>query len=288
MTLFAILICVVLQRYFGLSGIVHSTPWVGSYTRSMHSLFGKSSIGTGLGGLALVVLPLVIIVALIDFFLHGWFFNFFSFVFGAIILFYCLDVRNFPEQLKNFFNAYQQRSEQAAFRYGTEFLGDDSAQDLVVLTRAITLKIFHHADHYIFSVLFWYVVLGPTGAILYFTIHYLARKQKADESLAGLTKAASQVQALLDWIPVRLLGFTYALVGHFGYAFAYWWKHVTDGLDKTEEFSYGAGLSALELDDSDIAYADIEENQMALALIDRAIVLWIVVVAVFTLGAWIS
>lgn len=279
MTLFAILICLFLQRYLGW-GKEKQLVWLDNYTQTASSFWGKLGLKNSIALLAALLLPLIIIVAGISYLLCGVWFNILGFLFSVLILFFCLHANNLKDQLANYFNAYEQGDQQAAFRYGSAFLGAEAVDDSVNLYRAITRRIFIQADRYVFSVLFWYILAGSVGAVTYALVTYLAANDRI--------KTAEWLQALLDWIPVRITGFSYALAGHFAFAFSYWCKHVLSGLAKTREFAFGSGMAALELENSDAALADAEENRLALSLVDRTIVLWIVVLALFTLVAWIS
>jgi Membrane protein required for beta-lactamase induction len=72
-----------------------------------------------------------------------------------------------------------------------------------------------------FGVLFWFAVLGPTGALLYWflVISNNSVFVKDDASLHG---AFAKLHALAAWIPARITGFIYALVGNFGPGFRCW------------------------------------------------------------------
>jgi len=305
MTLFAILICLFLQRYLGWGKEKHLS-WLDNYTQTASGFWVKLGLKNVIG--LVVLLPLVLIVAGINYLLSGLWFSTLEFLFSTFILFYCLNAHNIKDELMSYFNAYDQGDQQAAFRYGSVFLDTDNSaveeaslqsgveelshqsNDTVSLCRAITRRIFIQSDWYVFSILFWYILTGAVGVVIYSLITYLAvsgLKQKTNLP-KSCVKVAVWLQALLDWVPVRITGFSYALAGHFAYAFTYWCKNFVSGLDKTREFAFGSGLAALELEKSDAALADVEENRMALNLVDRTIVLWIVVLALFTLVAWIS
>jgi len=79
---------------------------------------------------------------------------------------------------------------------------------------------------YVFAVVFWYVLLpGPSGAILYRLSSFLSRRWSGsgDAELAVFGSFAAQVFRLLDWVPARLTGIAFAVVGDFEDA-AYCWR----------------------------------------------------------------
>jgi membrane protein required for beta-lactamase induction len=86
---------------------------------------------------------------------------------------------------------------------------------------------------------------------------------------------------------VRLLALSYALVGHFTTAFSYLRKNFSNGFQRSMHFAIDVGFAALNLEHPDVIHADKEENEAALLLVDRALLLWIVILAIFTLGGWL-
>ena len=70
---------------------------------------------------------------------------------------------------------------------------------------------YRYFEHY-FVVLFWFILAGPAGALLY----RLAQLHCDDEMDRGrIAAAARRFLWLMEWVPVRILGFTLAIVGNF-------------------------------------------------------------------------
>jgi len=62
-----------------------------------------------------------------------------------------------------------------------------------------------------FAVIFWYFVLGPGAALAYRLLALTA-----DNSHQPALKArAEQLRHIMDWLPVRVLAVSFALVGNF-------------------------------------------------------------------------
>ena len=79
---------------------------------------------------------------------------------------------------------------------------------------------------HVFAVVFWFVLLpGPIGAILYRMSSFLHQRwaDRGDTELAEFGSFAGQVFRLLDWVPARLTGIAFAVVGDFEDA-AYCWR----------------------------------------------------------------
>ncbi|WP_426140129.1 regulatory signaling modulator protein AmpE [Pseudomonas sp. DWP3-1-2] len=62
-----------------------------------------------------------------------------------------------------------------------------------------------------FAVIFWYFLLGPVAALAYRLLALAAEHGKG----APLRDAAGQLRHAFDWVPVRLLAASFALVGNF-------------------------------------------------------------------------
>lgn len=278
MSLIIILICIAVQRYLDPS-FFRKENWLARYAQGLNNLFYKIHLKNSVWNILFLILPIVIVVAAISYLLYDHFYNLFYFIFNIFILFLCLDARNMHRQLSPYFVAHENNDHQSIYHYATEFMGCSPSEDRVNLIREVTRTIFVKAELYVFSVLFWYILLGPTGAVLYALLRYLAN--------SAVYKAASEyLLALMDYIPVRLTALAYALVGHFAFCLSHCKQLFLSGIRSTRELTWAAGIAALELEPSDVSLADIEENKLALDLVDRAIVLWLLVIALLTIAAW--
>lgn len=286
MTLFLILICLGLQRQLGFDP-KHAHFGLNTYLRSVNQLCVKLHVNNALLAISALLLPPVIIIGLLEYLLQGIWFGSVDFLFQGIVLFFCLNACSIKNALTGYFKARQKEDEQAAFHYGLTFLGQTSAEDLVTLTRAITTRIFWHADVYLFSVLFWYIILGPVAVVLYAITRFLALPIDTPEK-SCFYALAQKIHAVLDWLPARFTALGYALAGHFGHAFIHIRRYLLAGLASSNDLPLRAGLAALERDKNDVALANAEENLAALDLVDRSLVIWIVAIALFTLAAWIA
>ena len=98
-----------------------------------------------------------------------------------------------------------------------------SAEEVARLTiEEALLASYRH----VFAVVFWFVLLpGPIGAILYRMSAFLHQRwaERSDHELAAFGSFAGQVFRLLDWVPARLTGIAFAVVGDFEDA-AYCWR----------------------------------------------------------------
>lgn len=121
----------------------------------------------------------------------------------------------------------------------------------------------------IFAPLFWYFVFGPVGLALYIIVATL-REQLPDQQYFVLT------HGVLDWVPIRLVGLTFALAGNFGAVFKVWMKDVFQNVSDNQNQVVTFGDSALAADSD------------AMSLVRRALLIWLVIMALITVGSWIG
>lgn len=98
-----------------------------------------------------------------------------------------------------------------------------SAEEVIRLTIEEALVASYQ---HVFAVAFWFVVLpGPSGAILFRLSSFLHRRWagSGDAERAAFSSFAAQAFRLLDWLPARLTGIAFAVVGDFEDA-AYCWR----------------------------------------------------------------
>lgn len=132
--------------------------------------------------------------------------------------------------------------------------------------------------------LFWFVVGGPWGPVLLVGYAFLrawqswlARRQDA------LARAQSGVDAILhwvDWIPVRLVGVAYALLGHGERALPAWFASLGDR--HTPQYQVLTRLAQYSLA-RDPHLDKVETPRVAVALAKKVSLVLVVVVALLTI-----
>lgn len=117
-----------------------------------------------------------------------------------------------------------------------------------------------------FGILFWFAVMGPFGAAMYW---YLAGNKKDND-----TSLVSKTHAIAAWVPARLTGFVYALVGNFVAGFGCWLRCVLVPTMNSSKVLIDCGQAAL----------DPQESQNEDALVFRAYIAWLIVSVLIVLG----
>ena len=142
----------------------------------------------------------------------------------------------------------------------------------------------------IIPVLFWFLLIGPAGALLYaLSTRYLDCLDLDDPEV----DLVEQVVYWMEWLPVRLSGLLLAFLGHFGRGFEYWLEIVVD--TRTSNAEHLAALANIAIDESDTATSDdiegfpksAEHNLIELqALMERTLYGWVGLAALATIIGW--
>lgn len=91
--------------------------------------------------------------------------------------------------------------------------GDAGGLGARELASAVIEQLLLHSHRQTFGVLFWFMLLGPAGAVLFRIASVLSlRWRGATPQFAG---AAAKAFHVLNWAPVRLTALTYAVAGNF-------------------------------------------------------------------------
>nr|MBL8456036.1 CobD/CbiB family protein [Zoogloeaceae bacterium] len=153
-----------------------------------------------------------------------------------------------------------------------------------------------------FGLVFWFVFLGPVGAVAYRVAGSLAHTQTAG---AGAFRDFSQrAFALIDWLPVRLTGLFFSVIGNFEDAIYCWRSQSMLWPDKASGILIASGAGALGVrlglpihtSDGVVSRpemgsghkADTDHMQGAAELVWRVLLLWLLLIALFGLAGLVG
>ncbi len=172
------------------------------------------------------------------------------------------------------------------------------------LTRVAMEKLLLCAHKQFFGVFFWFVLLGPAGAVLYRLAQILSQKWGAldHQEYGRFGMFPDAAFYFLDWIPLRLTAISFAVVGDFEDAIRCWQEQARQWVNKSQGIILAAGAGALGVrlgetlewsgppryrpdlglgDEADPDYLD-----SAVSLIWRAIALWLGLLLLLTIAKW--
>lgn len=156
------------------------------------------------------------------------------------------------------------------------------------------------ASHrHVFAVLLWFILLpGPCGAVLYRLTALLAERWREAHGQGEFFKFSQQAFAIIDWLPLRATAAAFAVVGDFEDAVYCWRTQAGQWADQGLGIVLASGAGALGVqlgmpmvesgevtDRAELGVgepADVDFMQSAVGLVWRAIVLWMLLL--FLLG----
>jgi AmpE protein len=267
MIIIVILLCLALNRFTPLGKWVRNYGWLDQYFEYHHKWLGTTPFGQGVLGLVMAIAPAVVIVAILQWILIYFTWGIAAFVFAAVVLLYALGVMPTIG------------AEGTAPKANKATTIEDAARHAgaAVATAKGKGSLLWQAQTNTFAVLFWFVVLGPAGAVLYRFSRLLSEHTYAEESLKIRNAALSWV-SYLDWIPVRLLGLCFVLAGRFESTFKIWWGQIITSPKNNETYLDACSHAALE--------SGQETPQRQWALYQRALLIFLVILTLLALAAW--
>lgn len=127
-----------------------------------------------------------------------------------LVVIYSLGRGDLLAALGPFRDAWRREDLQAAAHVAKRDL-DIEADDGEQLLERVQGHLLWQAYQSFFAVIFWYFVLGPVAALSY-RLLALAAEHSQNPDVA---ERAAQMRHAFDWVPVRLLAASFALVGNF-------------------------------------------------------------------------
>lgn len=197
-----------------------------------------------------------------------------------LVLIYSLGRGDAKAALGPYRDAWRRGDEQAARDVAARDLGLEADDPQALLVR-VQGHLLWQAYQGFFAVIFWYFVLGPLAALAYRLVALIA--EHAGQPAVQLQ--AARLRHVLDWLPVRVLAVSFALVGNFVAVMRVMLHELLNGQISAAHLVTKVGRIA---DDS----APQETSQRALAGLDslwdlllRSAVLWYAAFALWTVLA---
>jgi|GEM_PF-150768 len=275
----------------------------------------KWAAGIGIVVAALVAVAPVLMVAYL---LEGTLAEIPYFVFAVTVLLFCLGPRDLLDEGNDFCDAINvgdiARAKEVT-RNLVENCGENEG-----LAR-VDESIYVQANNRIFSVVFWFVILGPVGAWLFRATDLMRHRATCElprlshettqritaEPIDGASLGIFYLHGSLAWIPSRLLILGYMLAGSFDGAIvgfrAYYARsallvsYLSDDVLRFVGRGAAGELSISQSDDSDqlgdesdplFLSATAERAGAAVALVKRTLwLIWCPVLALLTLADWL-
>lgn len=292
MTLIIVVISLFLEWSLGRWQHLRRLGWFIAYRRRLFGLL-PPAWQDGLAGTLLALgVPVVAMLALQQ--VLDW--GLLELALGVLVLTYCLGPEAFNERVDAYLDACEAHDSAGAKQIAESLVGGPVSDEWRRQTRSVATAVLYEGNVRIFAVLFWFLLLGPAGALLYRTAAFFRRDARSLER-PELTGAADRVFGYLDWAPARLLSLSFFLAGSFDDALKGWRKVLAadqgDPLERNRLVVIMTGCGAMrhEVDD---AFEETDHGERydlywvrtARALVLRAVVIWVAVIALLTMAGW--
>ncbi len=249
----------------------------------------------GFIGICILLLPPLLGVSLIQHLLDESLFGIPGAIFACLILLYSFGPEDLDQQISLFVEARERGDKEASDLIARKLLHEDPPPRDPGYTQVVTESVLEQANSRIFAVIFWFLILGPVGALLYRLVTLLPQLDTSHKDL-DFFLASRQFIAFLDWAPARITAFTYAVAGSFEDALYGWRSYHETRFDEFSNNTSGilicTGTGALRLSSLlDDKLGNTGDNpyvvEAAMGLIWRSLLVWLVILSVFTLAGWI-
>ncbi len=311
MTLASIILALLLDRLLPQPEELRRPEWLLSWQKAIRVRLPSNgswdSYWDGVPGVlaVLVPVPLVLSALLSASEPDGLFSGFITLVLSTWVLFWCLGARGFTDAMDHAIDG-SERNDETAIQDAMAELNNplnnplnnhgEPQTDRGAIAN-LTYAIFSESNNRFFAPLFWFVVLGPVGALLMRSAELV--RYKLGNSEAGYTnfaKAAVQVHEWFAWLPARFLAASYALVGSFETTLELWRRSEFSCqgrfTDNNTALLVCTGFGALGMDpdwergnESEIS---IDDARAARGLIHRSAVVWLFIILFLVLLGWIQ
>jgi AmpE protein len=246
-------------------------------------------------GFALVLLPPLVLVALLQWWLGAVWLGLPGFVFALAVLLYCWGPRDLDVDVEAVVDATDPVAREAALRR-LGVVAPGGAADPHELVGAV----FQGALRRWFGVLLWFLVLGPVGALAYRLLVISAEGPGLAHLQGRERDVAAWLLRVADWPVAQLMTLGLALVGDLDRVLGSWRDWHASGASLDPGFVLAAGRACVdaELEDEPTEMLDngvpqdfgpgISALRDAMSLVWRILLLWLAVLALFVLAGFVN
>ncbi len=236
-------------------------------------------------GVALLCLPLIVPIVLLQVFIGDMLWGLVGVVLGVVALCFAFGGGETLEAEVAAFDAAWRQGDEAGAQTALAALAGGSVETAVnyeSMPEAAAGHVVLRARTRLFAPIFWFLVLGPVGALGYrLVVMARAFGDWHDNAGPDYSARAGQLVALVDWLPDRLMALSMALAGHFSAAWSVWDREASATasrrLAETGLGALGVPLAESPRDLTADAVGDVH------TLIRRALYVWLAFVALAVL-----
>lgn len=285
MTLITVLLVIAAEFYFKWGEEYRRFDWFDALQIKISDSLSDKPFYEKWGGVALVLLAPLAILALLLSFIPDFIYGLVFFLASCAVLFLSLGPKSLSTSFSDYFSAMERGDAEAGFLglQREKVLEDIPEGDDLV--RNTTRAILVESQTRYFGVIFWFIFLGPYGALFYRLSHLyreICKNEQNEEHLSLL----EQLIHIIDWAPARITSILFLLTGDFVSGFYRVKDYLVDLTADNRHLITETGIAALGVD-MQSTNDDYKENRDAIAMVDRTVIIYLVVVAALSpLAFW--
>lgn len=269
--------------------------WYAAWVRWLGGLLGDARFWRGRRGIALALLPPLLVVLALQWGLRDGWFGLPGFLFDIFALVYAWGPRNLDVDVEAILDSHDEAARSAAVAQlwpeGYVPSGDGAA--LVEAVFVAALKRW-------FGVLLWFLLFGAFGALLFRLVEFSSTGATSALLPDDARDGARKLRAWLEWPTAQLMALALALAGNFEVVRTAWRENGGGNLQSLDTgFLVAAARASVrgELDEDAEEFAgaglvpslpELPELRDAMSLIWRVLLIWMAVLAVLVIGGWVS
>ncbi|MEQ7328904.1 hypothetical protein [Xanthomonas campestris] len=267
--------------------------WFAQWLRRLDSYAAGRGAWQGRYGVLLALLPALAVVLLLQWLLDDVWRGFLALLFGVAVLAWTWGPRDLDRDVEAVIDADEPALRREAISH-LQAAGGSVHEDAPSLVEAVVVNGLRRW----FAVLWWFLLLGPFGAVLY-RLTALAVESPVSVLLPPRNLAGARwLLAALEWPVAQLMTVSMALVGNFDTVFRAWreahgnrWSLEPHFLGAVGRASVSAELreEAHDYTDSGLVpvWRRLPEVRDAMSLVWRVLLLWMVMLALLVIAGWV-
>lgn len=282
MKLIVILLCLWLDHYMHVGSKGRQQSIFNVYESFIKKTLGSLKFFEGPMSLVIIALPILLIVGILQ--LIGMFrSDMVDLLLGVATLLFCLGASPLQNKIEAYLNPKEGDTKDGEAELKA-YLKEAGISTHSGFHRTITNLMFWQSHERLFAIVFWFLILGPIGAIVYRLISWFHdNAMHGDAMYENQLEHMALVHRYAAWIPARLVALSYTLVGNFMASFDIWMKLAVKP-NVCQEILVDCGDASLGISATPANTATKAENESALKLVQRALLVWVLIIAVATLG----
>jgi len=226
---------------------------------------------------SLVVIAPILLIAVVMWLMQPWLWGIAWMICAFLILGYSIGISNLDTDI-------------AAHLSNLRKLDAEIDPDEVIERhQSVMQSLAHDEFSKVYPVLFWFLAIGPVGALLY-------RLTMQFQNSGGVTESdrnfATRILHGMDWIPVRITGLAFAVVGNFVYctrrlveSLVEWDIPAVSLLCSLAELSVMVDESGPTTTQDFVRKAEMQTMAVQ-NLLHRSLLFWIALIAILTVLGW--